>query len=786
MSGETRRGKRVMSPTSKRLSLPGSRDARRRIKPTGGAFSFFSSRENVGRYLRPSSPSALLWIAFVALLSFSVLAVGGHLSFATAQTRPQPQVAQEEQLRVARISFLLGEVSHQRRRDSAKDWDNAAINLPIEESDQLLTGDQARLEIDWGGRNFLRLAAKSHLQIDQWRSGDLGLALPLGTLSFSLAAARRDPAQQSPKLPGSRTEPDEALPWTVEISTPAAAITLREPGDYRVTVREDRGVEVIVRQGRAEAYRQELGTIAIAEGRRLTLTGTTPVSLQLGDAPELDDWDRWHQQRTAEILARGEASSSLRYLAPDRGAGGLQDEGADSGPSAASSAFALAGLDDLDRYGTWQQVADHGWIWAPRFVGAGWAPYRLGDWRWYGARGWTWVSYEPWGWLPYHYGRWAMYQNRWFWFPRGDFGFGWRGWRWSPHQVAFFGWGDRYALGYRDGFWDGYGRGYRDGRGWIGWCPLAPGESLSPSSSPPPRSIAQLRNAAQPGGISGLESRRFTQGRVVQITGALQVPPAGQVGSRGREIFSPLLDTREIGPDPRRTPSRTALVEQGEVARRLANPNTILIRREDSLVRPSPSLSRPGIESRVPAREATRIEGGVVVRPSGPTRTYPPTRTDRQIERTDRLDRSESRPIPSRTYPPTRTDREIERIDRLDRLERTPRPLESSPRWSDRSESRPIPSRPSRTYEPLPRTSSPVERRPPARPDWGRPSVPESRPPSPSRSAPSPSRPADRPAPRVIERSTPLDRPGPAPERSAPAAPARPERPSRPSPESHP
>ncbi|MFZ4627102.1 MAG: DUF6600 domain-containing protein [Blastocatellia bacterium] len=665
---------------------------------------------------------------------------------------------------MARISFLSGEGSHQRRRDSTKDWDNAAINLPIEESDQLLTGDQARLEIDWGGRNFLRLAAKSHLQIDKWQSGELVLALPLGTLSFSLVAARRDLVQHLPNRSEPPTDPGRRLPWTIEISTPAAAITLLEQGDYRVTVREDQGVEVIVRQGRAEAYRQELGTIAIAEGRRLTLTGSSPVSLQLGDAPDLDDWDRWHQQRTGQILAQGEAPSSLRYLDQGPGADVLQDQVADPGTLATSSASALAGLDDLDRYGTWQQVADHGWIWAPRFVGAGWAPYRLGDWRWYGARGWTWVSYEPWGWLPYHYGRWSWYQDRWFWFPRGDFGFGGRGWQWSPHQVAFFGWGDRYARGYRDGFWDGYSRGYRDGRGWIGWCPLAPGESLSPSSSPPPRSIAQLRNAALPGGIGGLESRRFTQGRVVQITGTLQVPPGGQAGSRGRDLFSPILDTREIGPDPRRAPSRTALVEQGEVARRLANSDSILIRRGDALVRPRAPLSRPQLDSRAPAVGATRIEGGVIVRPSVPVRSYPPARTDRQIER----------------------------IDRLDRLERTPRSLESSPRWSSRPESRPAPSRPSRTYEPFPRPSSPVERRPTTRPDWGRPSAPASRPASPSRSAPPPSRPAERPAPRVIERTTPLYRPGPVPERSAPptpatpATPARPERPSRPSPESRP
>lgn len=756
----------------RKISISGKgKDPERMIRRShSGASSRGIVSGEVGRRQRFQRWDALLWVGILVGLSCWLLLVGGHASFARGRTSPllappngpQSQPAQADDLPVARISFLYGEVSHQRRRDSTKDWDNAAINLPIEESDQLLTGDQARLEIDLGGRHYLRLSASSQLQIDKWRSGELGLALPLGTVSFSSGssrAARQSPAPSTQSRPGPSAEPDQDLPWKIEISTPGAAVAFLEGGDYRVTVREDRGVEVIVRRGRAEAYRQELGTIAIAEGRRLTLGGSTPVSLQLGDAPEVDEWDRWHQQRQQEVLARGEVPRSLRYLDQPPGVEESSDPSTDPSLTdpreyAASSAFALAGLDDLDRYGTWQRDTNYGWIWAPRFVSTGWAPYRLGDWRWYGARGWTWVSYEPWGWLPYHYGRWTWYQDRWFWFPRGDFGPVWGGWRWSPHQVAFFGWGDRYPQGYRDGFRDGYVWGFRDGRGWIGWCPLAPGESLPNPSSPAPRSIAQLRNASLPGGISGLEGRRFTNGRVVEITGTLQVPPGEQAGARGRDLYTPLLDTREFRPDPRRSASRTALVERGEVARRLADPNTILIRREDSLVRPAPSLSRPGFDSRVSPREATRIEGGVIVRPSVPTRSSPPVRTDRQIER----------------------------IDRLDRLERTPRPLEPSPRWSGRPESRTIPSRPSRTYDPYPRTNSPVERRPSARPDWGRPSAPPSRPPSPSRSAPPSSSPPAPPAPRVIERSTPLYRPGPVPERSAPATPSRPERPSRPAP----
>src|SRR5438067_9695872 len=77
----------------------------------------------------------------------------------------------------------------------------------------------------------------------------------------------------------------------------------------------------------------------------------------------------------------------------------------------------VVGVDDLDQYGQWQQVPDHGWCWSPSGVEAGWSPYRVGHWAWQDPWGWTWISTEPWGWAPYHYGRWVTYSSHWFWVP---------------------------------------------------------------------------------------------------------------------------------------------------------------------------------------------------------------------------------------------------------------------------------------------------------------------------------------------------------------------------------
>src|SRR5262249_25603847 len=124
-------------------------------------------------------------------------------------------------------------------------------------------------------------------------------------------------------------------------------------------------------------------------------------------------------------------------------------------------------------------------------------------------------------------GRWAYYQNRWCWTLSGGVGPGF-GWAWSPHQVVFFGWGGDYGRGYRDGYYDGYWNGFRDGRyGWLGWVPLSPRDRYYSSRTvavDTPRSIDALGNYHAPGAVSGMEARRFTQGRVVVSQEVLNAP----------------------------------------------------------------------------------------------------------------------------------------------------------------------------------------------------------------------------------------------------------------------
>src|SRR4029434_2388283 len=62
-------------------------------------------------------------------------------------------LADDPIFRVARISLIEGEVSYQRANDSNKDWFDATLNQPLDESDQLYSGSDGRAEIQLSGRN---------------------------------------------------------------------------------------------------------------------------------------------------------------------------------------------------------------------------------------------------------------------------------------------------------------------------------------------------------------------------------------------------------------------------------------------------------------------------------------------------------------------------------------------------------------------------------------------------------------------------------------------------------
>lgn len=94
----------------------------------------------------------------------------------------------------------------------------------------------------------------------------------------------------------------------------------------------------------------------------------------------------------------------------------------------------------LQPYGTWMQVAEHGWCWQPTVVvgSPAWQPYAdRGRWL-YTDCGWYWQSDYAWGWAPFHYGRWVSHaRSGWLWVPDTTWGPAWVVWRSSSSHCGW-------------------------------------------------------------------------------------------------------------------------------------------------------------------------------------------------------------------------------------------------------------------------------------------------------------------------------------------------------------
>ncbi|MDQ2945819.1 MAG: FecR domain-containing protein, partial [Acidobacteriota bacterium] len=291
---------------------------------------------------------------FAIILTFSALGlVAQDPQLENDSQGPSPE--NDPSRGVARISLLNGEVSV--RRGDSGDVVAAALNAPLVSQDRVLTSSSSRAEVQFDSGNMLRIGSNSEVRLNDVQQRRFQVQLALGTITFRV-------------LRNSQSES--------EIDTPSVSFRPLRPGSYRVTVRDDGGTEISVRDGEAEIFGPR-GTEHLQAGVTILARGTPEDPEFREVAPiELDDWDRWNQDRDRQL----ESSRSYQYVSPE-----------------------IAGAEDLEGYGRWANDPQYGNVWVPR-VEAGWAPYRSGRWVWEDYYGWTWVSYDPWGWAPYHYGRW--------------------------------------------------------------------------------------------------------------------------------------------------------------------------------------------------------------------------------------------------------------------------------------------------------------------------------------------------------------------------------------------
>lgn len=354
--------------------------------------------------------------AVLHIITVLLLILAQHTASAqTGSNMPARTNNQNPPSRVARLTQIQGQVSLQPA--GVNDWTQATMNYP------LTTGD--RMYVDRNGRAELQM---EQTIIHVWHYSDLtvtNLSDSITQFGLSQGTLHVRTFELDPNRP-------------VEVDTPNGAITVTQPGDFRVDVYlADGGTVVTVNSGEVRISGPNLSR-NIGAQQSVRLTGNNPITLTTLTMPGKDPFDAWSEQRDRQLLS----STTRRFVNPN-----------------------TIGSDDLDQYGQWTQTPVYGPIWYPTAIPVGWVPYSSGRWIWESPWGWTWVDSFPWGFAPFHYGRWAYYGGRWGWIP-GPYVVTPI---YSPAVVGFIG-GPGFSIGV----------GMSGGVGLSAWFPLGPGEPYFP------------------------------------------------------------------------------------------------------------------------------------------------------------------------------------------------------------------------------------------------------------------------------------------------------------------
>lgn len=338
--------------------------------------------------------------------------------------------APEVTARTARVSFLKGDV--QIRRADQTDWERAVNNLPLVEGDEIVTNDNARLEIQFNSASYLRLSENARLKITTLRDEGIAVSLPNGMMSVRILSFDKDRSY-------------------FEMDAPSTTVSVERAGMYRIDAGSERDTQVrvaVTESGQARVYSENSG-FTLKNGRSATvqLEGNYAGEWETSEASRYaDDFDSWALERDAVIAKRLRDADYDKYYDRD-----------------------FYGAEDLDEYGEWVHTRKYGYVWKPFRNSianySDWSPYRYGQWRWIPVYGWTWVNDEPWGYATYHYGRWVYVDNYWHWSPYGQIR-GRRSW-WRPALVVISYIGDNicwYPLPYHYGYYNYNGYYYNNYR----------------------------------------------------------------------------------------------------------------------------------------------------------------------------------------------------------------------------------------------------------------------------------------------------------------------------------
>ena len=397
-----------------------------------------------------------------------LLASLATVPLALAQDAPDqpPGQDQDPPARVARLSLAQGAVSLQPAGD--QDWATADVNRPLTTGDKLWTDQDSRAELDIGSA-AIRLGSATGFSFLNLDDHTAQMQVTAGTVIVRVRSLDQNE--------------------NLEVDTPNLAVSLMQPGQYRVEVNEAGDTTVVsVAEGDAQAAGEGQGYPIHAQ-QRATFTGTQQLSSVIGSLGAPDDLDSWSLSRDREV----QSAQSQQYVSTE-----------------------ATGYADLDNNGRWDDSPDYGYVWTPTTVAVGWAPYRFGHWVWIAPWGWTWIDDARWGFAPFHYGRWVTYRGSWCWVP------GPRRVRpvYAPALVAWVG---------------APGVSVTVGAG-VGWFPLGPREVYVPSYRVSPRYVERV-NVTNTVIVNKTYITNVYQNRVANIT-YVNRDARGGVTTVSRDVFT--------------------------------------------------------------------------------------------------------------------------------------------------------------------------------------------------------------------------------------------------------
>jgi hypothetical protein len=326
----------------------------------------------------------------------------------------QPADSQSGAVRLARFSYVKGRVLW--RPDSATEWSDATLNMPIRQGAQITTSDDARAEIQFDDGSTLRMTSGAVFSLDSLYSDSDGefteLKMKDGMASLHIQNHFS----------------------VYQIDTPDGDVKVAGPAKVRLDATSY--LKVGLQAGQAALDTLD-GEYKLHDGDFAEVR-PAEADPEIEDLPAPDDWDQFCDSRDADMTPPADTSMP-------------------------SNVSLVAG--NLDDYGTWQSDETYGDVWCPSGQTADWRPYCDGTWTYVTPFGWTWVSSEPWGWAPYHYGTWIHRLHGWAWVPGPKHQY------WSPGLVCFTTFGNRVAwvplapcevhftgvtLAFRNGDWSNY------------------------------------------------------------------------------------------------------------------------------------------------------------------------------------------------------------------------------------------------------------------------------------------------------------------------------------------